>query len=147
MARIVVGLEDFDVGAEIAALGRMSGTGAVASFTGYCRSEDGRLAALELEHYPGMAEAELARIAGEAEGRWPLIGVTIIHRFGRITPGGQIVFVGVAATHRGAAFLATDFLTDYLKIAAPFWKKEHFTAGGSGWVSAKADDDRRQARW
>ena len=93
------------------------------SFVGYCRDEDGRLAALELEHYPGMAEEEMARVAREAEGRWPLIAVTAIHRFGRIEPGEQIVLVAVASAHRGEAFAAAEMLMDFLKTRAPFWKR------------------------
>ena len=97
--------------------------GAVVSFVGLCRDEGGRLAALEIEHYPGMAEEEIARVAREAEARWPLLGVTVIHRFGRIAPGEQIVLVAVAAAHRGAAFAAAELLMDYLKTRAPFWKR------------------------
>ena len=93
------------------------------TFVGYCRDDGGRLGALELEHYPGMAEAEMARVAREAEARWPLIGVTAIHRFGRIAPGEQIVCVAVAAAHRGEAFAAAEMLMDYLKTRAPFWKR------------------------
>ena len=103
MATIRVQREDFDAGAEAEALARgRTDVGAVASFVGYCRDEGGRLAALELEHYPGMAEAEIARAASDAEARWPLIGATIIHRHGRIAPGERIVLVAVAAEHRGA---------------------------------------------
>ncbi len=93
------------------------------SFVGHCRDEGGSLAALELEHYPGMAEEEIARAAGEAEARWPLLGATVIHRYGRITPGERIVLVAVAAEHRGAAFAAAEMLMDYLKTRAPFWKR------------------------
>lgn len=141
--------EDFDLGAEVAALaGGDANIGAVVSFTGLCRDESGRLAALELEHYPGMAEAEIARVAAEAAARWPLSGLLAIHRFGLIRPGEQIVLVIAASSHRREAFEAADFLMDYLKTRAPFWKREHL-AGGSigGWVEAKADDDRAAERW
>jgi len=138
---------DFDVAAEISrlsALGR--DIGAVVTFTGLCRDEGGRLGALELEHYPGMAEAEIDRIAAEAAARWPLHGITVIHRVGKIPPGENIVLVVTASAHRQAAFEAADFLMDYLKTSAPFWKKEH-GAGTTGWVAAKADDDRAADRW
>src|SRR3954463_2504900 len=123
--------EDFDVGAEIARLtnGRTD-IGAVATFTGVCR-DDG-IAAMTLEHYPGMAEAEIARHVGEAEKRWPLLGVTVIHRYGRLTPGENIVLVATASSHREAAFPAAEFLMDYLKTRAPFWKKEERTDGAGG---------------
>ena len=149
MATIRVQKEDFDAGAETAALARgRSDVGAVASFVGYCRDEGGRLAVLELEHYPGMAEEEMARAAREAEERWPLIGVTAIHRTGRIAPGEQIVFVAVAATHRGEAFAAAEMLMDYLKTRAPFWKRVIRADGAvEGWVEAKGDDDSAAARW
>ena len=149
MATVRVQREDFDAGAETAALARgRSDVGAVASFVGYCRDEGGRLAALELEHYPGMAEEEMARAAREAEERWPLIGVTAIHRTGRIAPGDQIVFVAVAAAHRCEAFAAAEMLMDYLKTRAPFWKRAIRTDGVvEGWVEAKGDDDSAAARW
>ena len=122
--------------------------GAVVTFTGYCRDEAGRLSALELEHYPGMAEAEISRIAAQALARWPLTGLTAIHRFGRIEPGGQIVLVVAASAHRQAAFDAASFLMDYLKTRAPFWKKEHLADGSSGhWVDAKEADDDAAKRW
>lgn len=122
--------------------------GAVVSFTGLCRDEDGTLAALELEHYPGMAEAEIARFADEALARWPLQALTIVHRHGRILPGEKIVLVIAAARHRGEAFAAAEFLMDYLKTRAPFWKKEHRIDGSVGdWVEAKAEDDAAAERW
>jgi molybdopterin synthase catalytic subunit len=141
--------EDFDLGAEVAALARGDANiGAVVSFTGLCRDENGRLAALELEHYPGMAEAEIARVAAEAAARWPLSGLLAIHRFGLIRPGEQIVLVIAASSHRREAFAAADFLMDYLKTRAPFWKREHLADGSiGGWVEAKADDDRAVERW
>ncbi|WP_421852014.1 molybdenum cofactor biosynthesis protein MoaE [Oricola sp.] len=141
--------DDFDIAAEIAGLAAGRGdVGAVVTFTGLCRDEGGRLAALELEHYPGMAEAEIGRIAGQAVGRWPLTGLTVIHRHGRIAPGENIVLVVAASAHRQAAFEAADFLMDFLKTRAPFWKKEHLKDGGDGgWVGAKETDDDATGRW
>lgn len=138
---------DFDIAAEVARLsaGRRD-IGAVVTFTGICRDEDGRLGELELEHYPGMAEEEIARIAAEAASRWPLQGITVIHRTGKLRPGENIVLVVTASAHRQAAFEAANFLMDYLKTSAPFWKKEH-GSGPAGWVEAKADDDRAADRW
>ena len=140
---------DFDVGGEISALtnGR-SDIGAVVSFTGICRgSEDGaEIAALTLEHYPGMAEAEIERHAQEAMSRWPLQGLTVIHRFGRIEPGQNIVLVLTASQHRQAAFEAAEFLMDYLKTSAPFWKQQEGTED-SKWIEARAHDDAAAARW
>jgi molybdopterin synthase catalytic subunit len=149
MAAVRVQRDDFDPGAEAEALARgRTDVGAVASFVGYCRDEGGRLAALELEHYSGMAEEEIARAADEAEVRWPLLGVKVIHRHGRIAPGERIVFVAVAAAHRGAAFAAAEMLMDYLKTRAPFWKRAIGVDGAvQGWVEAKGDDDRSAARW
>jgi molybdopterin synthase catalytic subunit len=141
--------QDFNVADEIARLTRGRGdVGAVVTFTGLCRDDGGRLAALELEHYPGMAEAEIARIAAEAAGRWPVTGITAIHRFGKIRPGENIVLVVAASSHRQAAFEAADFLMDYLKSRAPFWKKEHLAGGQSGaWVEARTSDAHAAARW
>ena len=149
MARVRVQQEDFDPGAEAEALAReRTDVGAVVSFVGYCRDEGGSLAALELEHYPGMVEEEVARAMGQAEARWPLLGATVIHRYGRITPGERIVFVAVAAAHRGAAFAAAEMLMDYLKTRAPFWKRAIKVDGAvEGWVDAKGDDERSAARW
>lgn len=141
--------EAFDIAAEIAALtaGRAD-TGAVVTFTGHCRDEGGRLTSLELEHYPGMAEAEVERVAGEAQERWPLQGITIIHRFGMIASGDAIVLVATASAHRAAAFEAAEFLMDYLKTRAPFWKREHLLDGTiGGWVEAKDEDDSAAERW
>ncbi len=141
--------QDFDVATEIAALseGRRD-IGAVVTFTGLCRDEAGRLAALELEHYPGMAEAEVARVLEEARTRWPLQGVTVIHRYGKILPGQNIVLVVTASAHRRAAFEAAEFLMDYLKTRAPFWKREHRVDGSAGtWVEAAAADDAAADRW
>ncbi|WP_262271597.1 MULTISPECIES: molybdenum cofactor biosynthesis protein MoaE [Microvirga] len=141
--------EPFDSAAETAALTRgRAEIGAVVAFTGLCRDEGGRLAALELEHYPGMAEAEIGRIADQAASRWPLLGLTIVHRFGRIAPGEEIVLVVTASVHRQAAFEAASFLMDYLKTQAPFWKREHLKDGTVGtWVDAKEADDRAVERW
>lgn len=141
--------DDFDVAAEIARLtqGRAD-IGAVVTFSGLCRDEQGALAALELEHYPGMAEAEISRIAVEAVQRWPLQGLTAIHRHGKIAPGDNIVLVVAASAHRQAAFEAANFLMDYLKSRAPFWKKEHRADGSEGgWVEAKEADAKAAQRW
>lgn len=141
--------EDFDLAAELAALsaGRRD-IGAVVSFTGLCRDEGGTLAALELEHYPGMAEAEIARVAAQAAQRWPLLGLLAIHRYGLVRPGEQIVLVIAASAHRSAAFEAADFMMDYLKTRAPFWKREHLADGTiGGWVEAKREDDDAARRW
>jgi molybdopterin synthase catalytic subunit len=140
---------DFDVAAEQKRLteGRTD-IGAAVAFTGLCRDEAGALAALELEHYPGMAEEEMGRVLAEARGRWPLDGATIIHRHGKIAPGGNIVLVVTASRHRAAAFAAAEFLMDYLKTRAPFWKKEHRSDGtAGGWVDAKDADDAAADRW
>ena len=140
---------DFDVAQEIAGLSKgRTDVGAVVSFSGICRgSEQGEpIAALTLEHYPGMAEAEIARHAEEALARWPLQGLTIIHRFGRIAPGENIVLVVTASAHRQAAFEAAEFLMDYLKTNAPFWKREE-SARGTSWIDARDHDDAATARW
>ena len=141
--------EDFDVAAEIAGLtGGRTDIGAVVTFSGLCRDEQGALSALELEHYPGMAEAEIGRIAAQALARWPLQGLTVIHRHGKIAPGENIVLVAAASSHRQAAFEAANFLMDYLKSRAPFWKKEHHADGSQGgWVEAREADDRAADRW
>jgi molybdopterin synthase catalytic subunit len=141
--------EDFDAAAEARRLteGRTD-VGAVVTFVGLCRDEGGRLAALEIEHYPGMAEAEIARVVEDARARWPLRGVRVVHRFGEIRPGEQIVLVATASTHRGPAFAAAEFLMDYLKTLAPFWKRARRTDGTiEGWVEAKEADDASAARW
>ena len=143
--------DDFDIGREIAAL--TSGhpeIGAIVSFIGICRKGEGDAAISEmtLEHYPGMAEDEIARHANEAMDRWPLTGLTLIHRFGRVVPGDNIVLVLAASAHREAAFVAAEFLMDYLKSNAPFWKSEKRAGDASnGWVDAKGDDDAAAARW
>jgi molybdopterin synthase catalytic subunit len=141
--------EDFDAGTEVAALTHGRGDiGAVVTFTGTCRaSEDGApIVALTLEHYPGMAEAEIARHVAEAERRWALLGVTVIHRYGRLTPGENIVLVATASSHRQDAFAAAEFLMDYLKTRAPFWKQVERDATAE-WVDAKQSDDARAERW
>ena len=149
MPGVRIQAEDFDVAGEIAALTQGRGDlGAVVTFTGLCRDEGGRLAALELEHYPGMAQAEAERVVEEARARWPLSGVTVIHRFGTILPGQNIVLVVTASSHRDAAFAAASFLMDYLKTRAPFWKREHLNDGTTGaWVDVKAEDDAAAERW
>lgn len=140
---------DFDAASEEEALTRgRTDIGAVVCFTGLCRDEDGALAALELEHYPGMAEDEIGRVAADALSRWPLIGLTVIHRFGVIRPGQRIVLVVAAARHRGEAFAAAEFMMDYLKTRAPFWKKERRVDGADGgWVAARSEDETAAARW
>ena len=141
--------EAFDVAAETALLTRgRTDIGAVVTFSGICRgSEAGApVAAMTLEHYPGMAETEIARHVEEAEARWPLLGVTIIHRYGRMVPGDNIVLVVTASSHRGDAFAAAEFLMDYLKTRAPFWKQEE-RPDGTAWVDAKATDDSAADRW
>ncbi|WP_374492857.1 molybdopterin synthase catalytic subunit MoaE [Zoogloea sp.] len=143
---------DFDVGAETAALsaGRLD-VGAVATFVGLVRADKlsgagSEVSAMTLEHYPGMTEKSLEAIVAEAGGRWQLQGVRVIHRFGRMLPGERIVFVGVASAHRGDAFAACEFIMDYLKTRAPFWKKEDTPEGGR-WVDAREADDSAAARW
>ncbi|WP_128293809.1 molybdenum cofactor biosynthesis protein MoaE [Afifella aestuarii] len=147
--RIRIQPQSFDIEEESKRLtqGR-SDVGALVTFTGYCRDEGGTLAALTLEHYPGMAEAEIGRIAEEAAARWPLSGLTAIHRHGRILPGEPIVLVAAASSHRQAAFEAASFLMDYLKTRAPFWKKEERVGDRDGdWVQTKATDDAAAGRW
>ncbi len=141
--------DDFDAAREIALLAKgRTDIGAVVSFSGICRGDEHgeAISALTLEHYPGMAEAEITRHANEAMARWPLQGLTIIHRTGRITPGENIVLVVTASSHREAAFQAAEFLMDYLKTSAPFWKREEREAGAS-WDEARAHDDAAARRW
>lgn len=149
MAEVSVQAADFDPAAETDRMAAGHGDlGALVTFAGLCRDEAGRLAALEIEHYPGMAEAELGRIAAEAEARWPLLGLRVIHRHGRIGAGERIVFVAAASAHRGDALAATAFLMDYLKTRAPFWKREHRADGTTGpWVAARDTDEAAAARW
>lgn len=140
---------DFDGAREIARLAEgRTDIGAIVSFSGICRGEErgAPIAALTLEHYPGMAEAEIRRHADEAMTRWPLLGLTVVHRVGRITPGQNIVLVVTASSHRQAAFEAAEFLMDYLKTSAPFWKRVE-SETGTNWVDARADDDAAAARW
>jgi molybdopterin synthase catalytic subunit len=141
--------EPFDAAAEAALLtGGRTDIGAVVTFTGICRGDENAepIAALTLEHYAGMAEAEIARHVEEAARRWPLLGVTVIHRHGRIQPGENIVLVVTASSHRQAAFEAAEFLMDYLKTRAPFWKQVE-RAGEARWVEAKGSDDAAAERW
>ncbi|MCK6388456.1 MAG: molybdopterin synthase catalytic subunit MoaE [Zoogloea sp.] len=153
--RVSVQEADFDVGAETEALtaGRPD-VGAVASFVGYVRADklagenaaEQAVSAMTLEHYPGMTEKSLEAIVAEAESRWSLLGVRVIHRFGCLVPGERIVFVGVAGSHRGEAFAACEFIMDYLKTRAPFWKKEDTPEGGR-WVDAREADDAAAEKW
>ena len=143
--RIHVQREDFDLNAEVANLTTNGEAGAVASFTGHVRKE-GDLSVLTLEHYPHMTESEISRLVGEAGTRWPLTGVTVIHRVGRLAPGERIVLVAAASLHRHAAFQACEFLMDFLKTHAPFWKEEA-RGGERHWVGARASDDEATERW
>ena len=139
--RISVQRQDFDAGEEIRRLAGDGSVGAIASFVGLVRDVP-----MTLEHYAGMTEREITKIAHEAATRWNVIDVTVIHRFGELQPADQIVLVVVAAGHRGEAFAACEFIMDYLKTRAPFWKKEH-RAGAAEWVEAKASDDAAAERW
>ena len=144
---IRVQLEDFDIGAEIAALkAGCSDLGAIVSFIGTVRDQHGAVVEMTLEHYPGMAEAELTRIEHEANARWLLQASLIVHRYGTLAPGDNIVLVVTASEHRDAAFDAAKFLMDYLKTSAPFWKRESGPAGAR-WVKADAKDDSAASRW
>ncbi len=145
MIRIEVGEADFDTAACLAALESLGG-GAVASFTGIVRGGDG-LRSMRLDHYPAMTRARLERIVADAQERWPLLGVTVLHRVGELRPGDRIVFVGTASAHRAAALESCAFLIDWLKTDAPFWKKENFADGASRWVEARAEDDAARGRW
>lgn len=141
--------EDFDSGVELRALRESDREiGALASFVGVvsARNEGDTVTALELEHYPGMTETSIADIIAQARQRWPLLGARVIHRIGRLDIGDQIVFVGVSSRHRGAAFAACEFIMDFLKTRAPFWKKE-FTADGSRWIDAREADNSAAERW
>lgn len=144
MIRVVVQREAIDVGAVLAEV-ESAGAGAVASFTGLVRADDG-VATLELEHYPGMTEAALTRVAQDAIDRWALLGVTIVHRVGPMAPGERVVFVAAAARHRGAALEACASVIDRLKTDAPFWKRE-VIEGRARWVEARAADDVAAGRW
>ncbi len=141
--------EDFDIAAELDALRKASGqAGALVSFTGLVRdfSEAGKVDNIFLEHYPGMSEKALHNIIGEAESRWRLLGVRIIHRVGELRPNEQIVLVATASAHRADAFAACEFIMDYLKTTAPFWKREQ-SAGKAEWLDTKASDVLRAERW
>ena len=139
--KVSVQREDFDLGAETRAISRDSKVGAVASFVGLVRD-----VRMTLEHYPGMTESAIRKIVDEASSRWQVMDCTVIHRFGDLEPNDQIVMVAVASAHRGDAFQACEFIMDYLKTQAPFWKKEHRT-GGATWVEARASDDDAAERW
>ena len=146
MSEIRIQREDFDPGVEIGALHMKAGdVGAIASFIGLVRADD-KMQAMTLDHYPGFAEREIATHVTEAKTRWPLLSVRVVHRVGRLTPGERIVFVGVASSHRGAAFAAAEFLMDYLKTRAPFWKLEERESGAT-WVEARESDDTSVKRW
>ena len=147
--KVSVQLEDFSAQEEEKRLlSDRRDIGAIISFIGLCRDEEPPLSALELEHYPGMAEAEITAVAKQASQRWPILGATIIHRYGRIEPGAQIVLTLVVAAHREAAFASAQFIMDYLKTRAPFWKKRHFLDGSEGdWVMPKIEDDLALDKW
>ncbi len=146
--KISVQKADFDIGAEVRAIAANRKIGAVASFIGLVRdvNEGALVGAMTLEHYPGMTEKALAAIVDEAKGRWEVLDCTVIHRYGELRPADQIVLVVVASGHRGDAFAACEFLMDYLKTRAPFWKKEQ-TPEGARWVEAKDSDDELAGRW
>jgi molybdopterin synthase catalytic subunit len=150
VATVRVQAAEFDIGAEIAALsaGR-AGIGGIGCFVGTVRDSAGgrAIAAMTLEHYPGMTERAMARIAARAERRWSLLGCTLVHRVGRLLPGEAIVLVVAAASHRQAALEATAFLIDWLKTRAPFWKKETFIDGAEAWVEARPEDEQAAASW
>ncbi|MGE3147837.1 MAG: molybdenum cofactor biosynthesis protein MoaE [Pseudorhodoplanes sp.] len=150
-ATIRIQREDFDAATESARLRKgRADVGALVTFTGLCRSDGEGFVAMTLEHYPGMAEEEIGRHVAEAERRWPLQGVSVIHRYGRFVPGDNIVLVATASMHREAAFEAASFLMDYLKTRAPFWKREERAQDGgvkTDWVDAKSADDDAAARW
>ena len=139
--KISVQSGDFDVGLEIRNISKNNSIGAVASFVGLVRD-----VAMTLEHYPGMTERAIEKIVDEAKSRWQVLDCAVIHRYGALQPNDQIVMVAVASGHRGDAFAACEFIMDYLKTQAPFWKKEQ-TAEGTRWVEAKADDDKAAERW
>ncbi len=147
MAKVSVQLEDFDINTEIASIrGSRTDIGAIVTFTGTVRDVGGSLASMTLEHYPGMTERELENIASEAEKRWPLMGCRVIHRFGTLKPADNIVLVITLSAHRQAAFEAADFLMDFLKSRAPFWKKED-VGTDAVWVDAKETDENALKRW
>jgi len=139
--KVAVQRQDFDLGAETRAISKSSEVGAVASFVGLVRD-----VRMTLEHYPGMTENAIAKIVDEAASRWQVMDCTVIHRYGDLEPNDQIVMVAVASAHRGDAFQACEFIMDYLKTQAPFWKKEH-RSGSATWVEARASDDEAAERW
>ena len=139
--KISVQPDDFDVSREVREISKGNGVGAVASFVGVVREVP-----MTLEHYPGMTESAIRKIVDEAKARWQVMDCTVIHRYGTLQPGEQIVLVAVASAHRGDAFAACEFIMDYLKTQAPFWKKEH-RAEGARWVEARASDDQAAGRW
>ncbi|HEY3698560.1 MAG TPA: molybdopterin synthase catalytic subunit MoaE [Spongiibacteraceae bacterium] len=148
-AEVNIQPEDFDAGIEIRNLREASGTtGAVASFVGVVsdRNDGADIESLLLEHYPGMTEKSIVAIIAQAKQRWPLLAVKVIHRIGKLQRADQIVFVGVASRHRGAAFAACEYIMDFLKTQAPFWKKEK-TSAGERWVDARSTDTEATARW
>ena len=145
--RISVQEAPFDLGAEIAGFGAAGNAGAVVTFSGIVRDDTGQMVALELEHYPGMTEKALTRIAEEAMARWSLAECLVIHRYGRLAVGEPIMMVATAARHRLAAFEAAEFLMDYLKSRAPFWKREIGVDGPGDWVDAKDTDEAALKRW
>ena len=139
--KVSVQREAFDLDAEVRAISRDTRTGAVASFVGLVRE-----VRMTLEHYPGMTESAIRKIVDQAAARWQVMDCTVIHRYGDLEPGDPIVLVAVASAHRGDAFAACEFIMDYLKTQAPFWKKEHH-AGGAAWVDARSSDDQAAERW
>src|SRR5712691_12130290 len=139
--KVAVQREDFDLGAEVRAISKNGKIGAVASFVGLVRD-----VRMTLEHYPGMTENAIRKIGDQAASRWQVMDCTVIHRYGELRPNDQIVLVAVASAHRGDAFAACEFIMDYLKTRAPFWKKEH-APEGSRWVEAKSSDDDAAERW
>ena len=148
MQKILISEADFDIRAEYDAL-KKTGVGAVVMFAGIVRdtAKDPQLIAMTLEHFPGMTEQEIENIILQAEARWPLQGVRVIHRVGRLLPQENIVFVGTASAHREAAFESAAFIMDYLKTNAPFWKKERNADGKAHWVAAADTDEQRRRRW
>lgn len=146
---VAVQQDDFDVARlQSSLLAGLSEEGAVATFTGYVRraNDEHEVSTLELEHYPGMTERSIGEIVQQAAARWPLLGASVVHRVGQLAPGDQIVWVGVASAHREAAFSACEYIMDFLKTRAPFWKKER-GPDGEHWVSTCAHDSTREARW
>ena len=137
----------FDMGAEVRRFANsVSGAGAIVTFSGLVRDDGGKLTAMEIEHYPAMTERAVEAIRVEATERWALLGAVVVHRYGRLEPGEQIMMVATAARHRADAFAAAEFLMDYLKSRAPFWKKE-IGPDGEMWVAARDEDEEALARW